>query len=119
MPNGGKAAAPRKPRNILIYSDGTGQRGGLYFDEARTNIYKLFRATRVAPDSTIDPDKQVAFYDPGLGTLPEGDSTLQRIYRKLYNFISQATGLFDMACHAARTSITCSVITRTHFERAT
>src|SRR5450631_121888 len=57
MPNGGKAAAPRKPRNILIYSDGTGQRGGLYFDEARTNIYKLFRATRVAPDSTIDPDK--------------------------------------------------------------
>ena len=93
MPNGGKAAAPRKPRNILIYSDGTGQRGGLYFDEARTNIYKLFRATRVAPDSTIDPDKQIAFYDPGLGTLPEGDSTLQRIYRKLYNFISQATGL--------------------------
>jgi uncharacterized protein (DUF2235 family) len=81
------------PRNIVIYSDGTGQRGGLYFDEERTNIYKLYRATRVAPDSVIKPDQQVAFYDPGLGTLPDGGNTPQRVYRKLYNFISQATGL--------------------------
>ena len=29
------------------------KRGGLYFDEERTNVYKLYRATRVAPDSTI------------------------------------------------------------------
>jgi uncharacterized protein (DUF2235 family) len=93
MSNGEGAAPTHAPRNILIYSDGTGQRGGLYFDEARTNIYKLFRATRVAPDSAINPDKQMAFYDPGLGSLPEGGTTLQRIFRKLYNFISQATGL--------------------------
>jgi hypothetical protein len=33
------------PRNVVIYSDGTGRRGGLYFDEERTNIYKLYRAT--------------------------------------------------------------------------
>jgi uncharacterized protein (DUF2235 family) len=87
------AVVLRKPRNIVIFSDGTGQRGGLYFDEERTNVYKLYRATRVAPDSAIDPDMQLAFYDPGLGTLPAGGGELQRIYRKLYNFVSQATGL--------------------------
>jgi uncharacterized protein (DUF2235 family) len=83
----------RKPRNIVILSDGTGQRGGLYFDEERTNVYKLYRATRVSPDSNIDPDRQAAFYDPGLGTLPPGGSTPERMYRFVYNFISQATGL--------------------------
>src|SRR3954471_7783866 len=88
-----KAGEAVKPRNIVIYSDGTGQRGGLYFDEERTNIYKLYRATRVAPDSTINPDHQIAFYDPGLGTLPDGGSPPQRVYRKVYNFVSQATGL--------------------------
>jgi hypothetical protein len=34
---------PRRPRNIVIFSDGTGQRGGIFFDEERTNIYKLYR----------------------------------------------------------------------------
>ena len=70
--------AARKPRNIVIYSDGTGQRGGLYFDEERTNIYKLYRATRAAPDSVIDPDMQLAFYDPGLGTIPAGGTAARR-----------------------------------------
>jgi hypothetical protein len=42
-------------RNILTFSDGTGQVGGYAFDEDRTNIYKIFRATRVCPDSCIDP----------------------------------------------------------------
>ena len=93
MTKGGRGRSARKPRNIVIFSDGTGQRGGVNFDEERTNVYKLYRATRVAPDSAIDPDEQIAFYDPGLGTLPAGGSTLQRIWRKLYNFISQATGL--------------------------
>jgi hypothetical protein len=41
------------PKNILIFSDGTGQSGGVTFDEDRTNIYKLFRATRCGPDSAI------------------------------------------------------------------
>lgn len=86
-------SSTKRPRNIVIFSDGTGQRGGLYFDEARTNVYKLYRATRASPDSTIDPDQQLAFYDPGLGTLPDGGSTPQRVYRKIYNFVSQATGL--------------------------
>ena len=37
-------------RNILIFSDGTGQVGGYWFDENRTNVYKLYRATRIAPE---------------------------------------------------------------------
>jgi uncharacterized protein (DUF2235 family) len=55
-------------KNILIFADGTGNEGGLLPDESRTNIYKLYRATRVGPDSTIDPTNQVAFYIPGVGT---------------------------------------------------
>lgn len=38
------------PKNILIFSDGTGQAGGLLVDENRSNVYKLYRATRVGPD---------------------------------------------------------------------
>jgi uncharacterized protein (DUF2235 family) len=55
-------------KNILIFSDGTGSIGGLRPDEERTNVYKLYRATRCGPDSTIDPSLQMAFYDPGIGT---------------------------------------------------
>ena len=56
------------PRNIVIHSDGTGQRGGVMFDERRSNIYKLYRATRCGPDSPVDPKEQYAFYDAGIGT---------------------------------------------------
>lgn len=52
---------------ILIFSDGTGQLGGVRPDEKLSNVYKLFRATRPGPASPIDPRQQVAFYDPGLG----------------------------------------------------
>jgi hypothetical protein len=38
-------------KNIVIFSDGTGQAGGINFDEARTNVYKLYRACRVGPDA--------------------------------------------------------------------
>jgi uncharacterized protein (DUF2235 family) len=92
-------------KNVLIFSDGTGQRGGLLFDERRSNIYKLYRATRCGPDSTIDPGDQLAFYDPGLGTLPAGLGFFQGTWRKLYNLVSQATGLGITAniidCYAA------------------
>ncbi|PZN99835.1 MAG: DUF2235 domain-containing protein [Hyphomicrobiales bacterium] len=80
-------------RNIVIFADGTGQRGGVLFDECRSNIYKLYRATRTAPDSSIDPAEQLAFYDPGIGTLPKGIGLLGAIWQWLYNLISQATGL--------------------------
>jgi uncharacterized protein (DUF2235 family) len=55
-------------KNILIFADGTGNEGGLLPDESRTNVYKLFRATRTGPDSIVDPSKQLAFYVPGIGT---------------------------------------------------
>ena len=60
------------PKNIIIFSDGTGQAGGITFDEVRTNVYKLFRACRVGPDTTIEPSEQVTFYDPGLGSPADG-----------------------------------------------
>ncbi|MFY9772834.1 MAG: DUF2235 domain-containing protein [Xanthobacteraceae bacterium] len=80
-------------RNILIFSDGTGQAGGLLVDENRSNIYKLYRATRVGPDSTIDPAQQLAFYDPGLGSQSDNGQIKLGIARKLYNLVSQGTGL--------------------------
>lgn len=47
------------PKNIVIFSDGTGQEGG---NGPSTNIYKLFN---MVEDRTSD---QVSFYDRGLGT---------------------------------------------------
>jgi uncharacterized protein (DUF2235 family) len=82
--------------NIVIFSDGTGQRGGRLFDERRSNIYKLYRATRCGPDSTVDPREQLTFYDPGLGTAPpghEGSGLVGTAARAFYNVVSQATGL--------------------------
>ena len=82
------------PKNILIFSDGTGEAGGLTPDENVSNIYKLFRATRCGPDSDIDPRDQLTFYDPGLGSQPEtGVFGAERAYRWVYNLVSEATGL--------------------------
>jgi hypothetical protein len=77
-------------RNLVILADGTGQQGGLFFDERRSNIYKLYRATRCGPDSTINPAEQLAYYDPGLGTSP---GATVGWWRELHNGICQATGL--------------------------
>jgi uncharacterized protein (DUF2235 family) len=46
-------------KNIVVFSDGTGQKGGV---GSNTNVYKLFN---MVEDRT---DRQIAFYDPGLGT---------------------------------------------------
>ncbi len=46
-------------KNIVIFSDGTGQKGGV---GSNTNVYKLFN---MVEDRT---SRQIAFYDPGLGT---------------------------------------------------
>lgn len=82
------------PKNIIIFSDGTGQAGGLTPDENVSNIYKLYRATRCGPDSAIDPRQQLTFYDPGLGSqLDSGIFFVQRAYRWLHNLVSRATGL--------------------------
>jgi uncharacterized protein (DUF2235 family) len=93
------------PKNIVIFSDGTGQAGGITFDEMRTNVYKLYRATRVGPDTAIDPQEQVAFYDPGLGSPADGSHIKVKWARSIYNFVSMATGLGITAniidCYAA------------------
>jgi uncharacterized protein (DUF2235 family) len=80
-------------RNIVIFSDGTGQRGGVFVDENRSNIYKLYRATRCGPDCSVNPAEQLTFYDPGLGTDTFGSTAVTRFYRWIRNNISQATGL--------------------------
>ncbi len=46
-------------KNIVVFSDGTGQKGGV---GSNTNVYKLFN---MVEDRT---PRQIAFYDPGLGT---------------------------------------------------
>jgi hypothetical protein len=53
------------PKNILIFSDGTNQAGGLTPGQNVRNIYKLYRATRCGPDTNIDPREQLTFYGPG------------------------------------------------------
>ena len=53
-------------KNILIFSDGTGQVGGLHPDQRLSNVYKMYRAMRPGPSSPIKPSDQVCFYDAGL-----------------------------------------------------
>lgn len=79
-------------KNILIFSDGTGQAGGVRPDQHLSNIYKLFRATRLGPDSPIDPERQIAFYDPGLGTESDGGSIPLRTVQFIRKVVSSATG---------------------------
>lgn len=76
------------PKTILIFSDGTGQVGGLRPDQRLSNVYKIYRATRPGPDSSISPNEQVAFYDPGLGSGETGGLT----FRRMRNFFASAVG---------------------------
>ncbi len=80
-------------KNILIFSDGTGQGGGVILDERRSNVYKLYRATRSAPDTCVSPDQQIAFYDPGLGSSRDNEHIRFGVWRKIYNLFAQAMGL--------------------------
>src|SRR5690242_1413412 len=88
--------APREgivPKNILIFSDGTGQAGGLAPDQHLSNVYKLYRATRTGPESPIDPKDQVAFYDPGLGTQRDEGRIHVRILQGIRKAISAGLGV--------------------------
>jgi len=80
------------PKNILIYSDGTGMIGGLRPEQDMTNIYKMYRASKVSPDNPVDPKQQVAFYDSGLGTEYK-DSFLFKIFRLIRKVASMAFGI--------------------------
>ncbi len=81
------------PKNILIFADGTGQAGGVRPDQQLSNIYKLYRATRVGPDSPINPNEQVAFYDPGLGTTVAGGQVRLSVWQRLKSIAGLAVGL--------------------------
>ncbi|MGB5981377.1 MAG: DUF2235 domain-containing protein, partial [Nonlabens sp.] len=76
------------PKNILIFSDGTGQVGGMKPDQRLSNVYKLYRAARPGPSSPIKPSEQVCFYDAGLGAGEVGGLTFQRVR----NVLSAAVG---------------------------
>lgn len=80
------------PKNILIFSDGTGQAGGLRPDQRLSNIYKLYRATRVTPDNNIDPALQSAFYDAGLGTSENADPFWVRPISSARKLFASMTG---------------------------
>lgn len=73
---------------ILIFSDGTGQIGGLRPDQRLSNVYKMYRAMRPGPDSPIKPHEQVAFYDPGLGAGEASGIS----FRRIRNTVSAAVG---------------------------
>lgn len=77
-------------KNILVFADGTGNEGGLLPDESRTNVYKLYRATRTGPDSIIDPKQQLALYVPGIGTPAPGHSSgwsrLKETVQQMFGF---------------------------------
>jgi uncharacterized protein (DUF2235 family) len=95
MDSSGDTAGDRgvvtEARNIVIFSDGTGQDGGLRPEQRMSNVYKLYRACRVSPDNDIDPAKQVVFYDAGLGTdaSATGFTALKRTISKI---LASATG---------------------------
>lgn len=73
------------PRNICIFSDGTGQAGGAN-PINWTNVYRLFLATREA-----DPAGQTCFYDPGLGSNPDAGE-IRGLFRRFKDLLAKATG---------------------------
>ena len=78
-------------KNIIVFSDGTGQDGGVRPDQRLSNVYKMYRAARVGPDSPIDPSRQVAFYDPGLGT-DDDVHGFGRVWRMIGKFLGSVAG---------------------------
>lgn len=79
-------------KNIVIFADGTGQAGGVRPDQRLSNVYKLYRATRTGPDSSIDPARQVAFYDAGLGTDDDAAGAPTQFVRWLQKLLASVTG---------------------------
>ena len=66
-------------KNIVVFSDGTGQDGGVRPEQRVSNIYKMYRASRVSFDNPTDPAIQVTMYDPGLGTDLSATALIDRL----------------------------------------
>ena len=93
-------------KNILIFADGTGNEGGLLPDESRTNIYKLFRATRIDPDSSIDPASQQAVYIYGIGTVnPSHTSFFEKRTKIMAQMFGQGLAHRIALCYVAIVSV--------------
>ncbi|MDO6414393.1 DUF2235 domain-containing protein [Sphingomonas sp. BIUV-7] len=60
-------------------------------DQRLSNVYKMYRAARVGPDSAIDPARQIAFYDPGLGT-DDDVHGFGRTWRTVGKFLASVAG---------------------------
>lgn len=88
-------------KSILIFSDGTGQIGGLRPDQRLSNVYKIYRATRPGPDSPISPSEQVAFYDPGLGAGEIGGWTFKRVRNLLASAVGNGIDENIIDCYEA------------------
>ncbi|MGM4922582.1 DUF2235 domain-containing protein [Tardiphaga sp. 804_B3_N1_9] len=79
------------PKNIVVFSDGTGQDGGARPEQRISNIYKMYRISRDHADTGIDPSKQVVFYDAGLGT-DIGTTALTAPVRFVQKLLGSVTG---------------------------
>jgi uncharacterized protein (DUF2235 family) len=79
------------PKNIVVYSDGTGQDGGARPEQRISNIYKMYRVSRDHADTGIDPSQQVVFYDAGLGT-DIGTTALTAPVRFVQKLLGSVTG---------------------------
>jgi hypothetical protein len=79
------------PKNIVVFSDGTGQDGGVRPEQRVSNIYKLYRTARVSFDNSADPAAQVTLYDPGLGT-DVGATALTSVGKFLQKLLSSVDG---------------------------
>lgn len=78
-------------KNIVIYSDGTGQDGGARPEQRISNIYKMYRISRDHAETGIDPSQQVVFYDAGLGT-DIGSTALTAPVRFVQKLLGSVTG---------------------------
>jgi uncharacterized protein (DUF2235 family) len=78
-------------KNIVVFSDGTGQDGGVRPEQRMSNVYKLYRASHNHPDSAIEPNEQVSFYDPGLGT-DIGSTALTAPVRSVQKLLGSVIG---------------------------
>ncbi|MBI0532012.1 phospholipase effector Tle1 domain-containing protein [Sphingomonas sp. TX0522] len=88
-------------KTILIFSDGTGQLGGLRPDQRLSNVYKMYRAMRPGPESPISPHRQVAFYDAGLGAGETGGLTFKRIRNVMAAAVGTGIDENVIDCYAA------------------
>lgn len=79
-------------KNIVICCDGTGNE----ISENISNVLKLYRMLRKTPKTT---PHQVAFYDPGVGTLARPDP-FRRLKQKVvpqFDSESRVVGLSEVA----------------------